>query len=88
MSKSKNKSRSEVEYLRGKIRKLESQLKYHRQREHFFEAPIEDINEEVEEITADQCPKCKRGVVTTYDFTFATLSKCSNCDYEIRQKKK
>lgn len=88
VGKSKNKNRSEVEYLRGRIRKLESQLKFYKQREHFFEAPTEEINEEVEDIKADQCPNCKRGVVTHYDFRFAILSKCSNCDFEQRTKKK
>lgn len=88
MSKSRNKNRSEVEYLRGRIRQLESQLKYYKKRELFFESPIEEIEEEVENIKAAQCPECKRGIVTVYDFNFATLAKCGNCDYEKRQKKK
>lgn len=87
MGKSRTKNRSEIEFLRGKIRKLESQLKYYKKREHFFESATEEINEEVHEIEADQCPRCRRGVFTTYDFRFATLSRCSNCEYEERKKK-
>lgn len=87
MSRSKNKNRSEVEYLRGKIRKLESQLKYYRKREHFFEAPVEEIIEEVEGIDTNQCDQCRRGVIVDYDFKFAILRKCTNCDFEERKKK-
>lgn len=87
MSKSKNKNRNEVEYLRGKIRKLESQLKYYRQREHFFDAPVEEIVDEVHKVDADQCPSCRKGVVVAYDFIYATLYKCSNCEFEKRIKK-
>lgn len=88
VAKSKNKNRSEVEYLRGRLRKLESQVKYYKQREHFFEAPAEEIIEEVEDISVNRCPNCKRGVVTNYDFAFAILSKCESCGYEKREKKK
>ena len=87
MSKSKNKNRSEVEFLKGKIRKLESQLKYFKKREHFFDAPVEDIVEEAEEIQAEKCPVCRQGIIIKTDFVFATLEKCLNCDYEKRQKK-
>ena len=87
MGKSKNKNRSEVEFLRGKVRKLESQLKYLKQREHFFDAPVEDIIEDAEEVSAERCPSCRRGVILKTDFVFATLEKCLNCDYELRKKK-
>lgn len=87
MGKSRNRGRSEVEFLRGKIRKLESQLKYYKKREHFFEAPIEDIIEEIDGIDVNQCPSCKNGIVVEYDFIWATLQKCTHCDYELRKKK-
>lgn len=87
MSKSRNKNRSEVEHLRGRVRKLEAQLKYYKKRELFFESPLEEIDEDIEEISANQCEVCKKGLVTVFDFTFATLEKCSNCTFERRKKK-
>lgn len=87
MSKSRNKNKSEVEFLRGKVRRLEAQLKYFKQREHFFEAPIEEI-EEVQDIRANQCPFCKKGIIIEYDFHRAVLRKCSECDFQERKKKK
>lgn len=90
MAKSKNKNRSEVEYLRGRVRQLEAELKYYRRRDHLMEAPLEEIidQHEIEEINASQCPRCKRGILTEFDFKFAILKKCGNCEYEERQGKK
>lgn len=41
MGKTKNRNRSETEYLKGIIRQLQSQLKYYKQRENYLEGPIE-----------------------------------------------
>ncbi len=87
MSKSRNRSKSEVEHLRGRVRQLEAELKYLKRRQHFFEAPTEEIVEQVEDVRTDKCPACKRGVLIHYDFVHATLSKCSDCDFERRQRK-
>lgn len=85
MGKTKNRNRSETEYLKGIIRQLQSQLKYYKQRENYLEGPIEQV-EEVQEIEADQCPRCSHGVLITYDFFRAVLKKC-DCGYEERKAK-
>lgn len=87
MSKSKNKNRSEVEYLKGQVKRLEKELKYFKKRSHFFESPIEEIQEEVNDIRINQCPQCRHPTLEEYDFTFAVLKRCQ-CGYELRQKKK
>lgn len=88
MGRSRNRGRSELEFLRGQIRQLKKELKFYKQREHFFETPTEEIEEEVENVEAEQCPSCKKGIISIFDFRFATLAKCSNCSYEKREKKK
>lgn len=87
MGKSRNKSSSEVRHLRGQIRKLEAELKYYKRRSHLND-PVEEIIDEVEDIDVSRCPKCKTGVLSVFDFKFATVSKCSDCDFEKRQGKK
>lgn len=90
MGKSRNKSRSEVEYLRGRVRELEAQLKYYKKREHFLETPVEEIFDfhEVENLDAMKCPQCKRGTVIVHDFVYAILKKCDSCEFEEKKGKK
>lgn len=89
MGKSKGKNRSEVEYLRGKIRSLEAELKYYKRRSHIQELDLDELVDEceVEHVDALQCPKCHKGILQVFDFLFATLSKCDNCGFEKREKK-
>lgn len=90
MSKSKNKTRSEIEHLRGQIRALKAELKYYKKREHIYDAgPIDDFDyDDVQDINASQCPKCGKGILIEYDFKFATLKKCDHCEYDERKSKK
>jgi hypothetical protein len=91
MGKSRSKSRSEVEYLKGRIRKLEAELKYYKKREHLFDnQPIESViqDNEIEEVNVSQCPKCKKGLLVSYDLKFIQLKKCDHCSYEKREKQK
>lgn len=91
MGKSRSKSRSEVEYLKGRIRKLEAELKYFKKREHLYDnQPFENLiqDNELEEVDASQCPRCKKGVLVSYDLKFIQLKKCDSCEYEKREKQK
>lgn len=90
MSKSKNKTRSEIEHLRGQIRQLKAELKYYKRREHMSPSePIDDFDyDDVQDINASQCPKCGKGILVEYDFKFAILKKCDRCDFEERKAKK
>lgn len=87
MSKSRNKSKSEVEHLRGEIRRLKAELKYCKR---CMEQDVDDIDYDdaapVEPIK-DLCPECGKGIMVEHDFKFATLKKCSVCGHEERRKK-
>ncbi len=90
MSKTKSKSRSEVEYLRGRVRKLESELKYYKKRSHFAENTLDEVAEdnEVHDVNAKQCDNCGKGVLIEYDFYYAVLSRCDHCGFETRASKR
>ena len=87
MSKTRNKSRSEVEYLRGRVRELEAELKYYRKREHFFDDKLDEI-EEVQDVKVINCKECRKGTVIEYDFVHGTLRKCDVCEHQEYKKKK
>lgn len=91
MSKSKNKTRSEVEHLRGQIRQLKAELKYYKKREHINTNRDDDDDldyDDVQDIAAVRmCPKCGKGCLIEYDFKYALLTKCDTCDYDERKKK-
>lgn len=87
MGKSKSKSRSEVEFLRGEVRRLKSELKYYKKRQHLISDTFEEVIEEEAEM-AERCPMCHKGGLIEWDFTYATLKKCDKCEYEVREKKK
>lgn len=90
MGKSKNKSKSEVEFLRGEVRRLKAELKYYKRRnfqesdfidEVIEEAPLEDVKPKA------PCDNCGKGLIIEYDFKFATLIKCDTCGHEERKRK-
>lgn len=90
MGRSRNRGRSEVEFLRGRIRELEKELKYHRRRANEHEAIIDDVisDSDLELINIKRCPSCRRDGLQTFDFIYATLDKCGHCNYEKKSKKK
>lgn len=90
MGKSKNKNKSEVEFLRGQIRQLKAELKYYKKREHISNTPPDDDldYDDVQDISAARpCPRCGKGILVEYDFKYALLMKCSHCEYDERRKK-
>lgn len=87
MGKTRNKSRSEIEYLRGRIRELETELKYYKRREHFFDDRMQEIDE-VQDVKVVVCKNCKRGAVMEYDFIHGILKKCDICGHQEYKKKK
>lgn len=86
MGKSKNKTHSEVQHLRGKIRKLEAKLKYYQRREHIQEVSFEEaIDEnEIETIDSEPCQNCGKGVVLIVDLKYVKLKVCDVC--KVRTK--
>lgn len=89
MGRSRGRGKSEVEFLKGKIRELQKEVKFLRKRSHIENSIIDDVLEdsEVQDINAEQCPQCGKGILVNYDFIFATLKKCQ-CGFEIKSRKK
>lgn len=89
MSKSRNRSKSEIEHLRGQIRQLKAELKYYKRRSHIENSIIDDVIEDsnLEIVNTSECPSCGKGVLIEYDFVYATLRKCS-CGYEEKRRKR
>jgi len=90
MGKTRNKSRSELEFLRGEVRKLRAELKYYKRREHIVPDEVdEDLDyDDVQDIVkVRQCPVCKHGCLIDYDFYRAILTKCDSCGFQKTQKK-
>lgn len=81
MSKTKNKNRREIEYLRGRVRKLEAELKYYKK------LPTIEETEPVEDVDLDICERCGKGICEIFDFKFAILRKCQLCGFEERKRK-
>lgn len=90
MGKTRNRSKSEVEYLRGENRRLKAELKYYKRRSHIENSIIDDVIDEapLENVKPlDACPECGKGILVEYDFKFATLKKCTDCGHEERKRK-
>lgn len=87
MSKTKNKNRSETEYLSGKIRELESQnrqlkkrLKQLDKKAHLYEDLVEAVAEDIiVEEKINNCKKCRVGVLKVVDLKHASFIVCESC---------
>lgn len=91
MSKTKQREHSETEYLKGQIRKLESEnrqlkkrLKKLDRRAHFYENIVEESVEEVE--VKDKCPSCKKGDLVLIDLKYVQFEQCNEEDCDYRKK--
>lgn len=79
MSKNRNKNRSEIEHLRGIIRQLKAELKYHKRRSHIKDEP------ELEERQPD-CENCGKGFMEDLDLKFVLMKVCKICGHKKNQK--
>lgn len=85
MSKTRRKNRSEVEFLNGQIRKLESENRQLKRRlrqldktQHFYDDLIEAVAEDIKPKEA-KCEKCKVGTLTLIDVKHAKFLVCDEC---------
>lgn len=85
MGKSRNRSRSEVEALRGEVRRLKAELKFYKRRSHIEHTIIDE--EPVENVHTSKCPECADGILIEYDWRFVVVKKCDQCEYQLRKKK-
>lgn len=91
MSKSKNKSGSELEHLRGENKKLQSENRRLRKeinrlsrRSHFYENIVDEVIED-SKIT-ETCSQCGKGTLILHDFKFVKLLTCDLCEYKEKVK--
>lgn len=92
LAKVERKNRSEVEFLKGKIRELEKRNRqlerivgHLKKSEHlFYEAPIEQEEDEKKDspLTCQECGKGKIEVLCLLDRVY---HQCSLCDYRERK---
>lgn len=83
MAKSKNKTRSENEHLRGEIRRLRAELKRHKKKHN-----IEDDEPELEKIPdpRDVCPSCGKGTWRFVDLKHVIYKICELCGFKVKVK--
>lgn len=88
MSKSRSKSRSEVEFLRGEVRRLKSELKYYKRHAQIPEIDSLVENEDLKQVKVESCLSCGKGALIEYDFYYAKIKKCDICGITERKSKK
>lgn len=96
----KDKERSEVEYLKGLVRKQKSIIKELQKeigraskKSHLYD----DIEEKIKDLEIEEeikssvpqfdCPQCKKGNLDYSDLGVRLLITCSNCKYRESKKK-
>jgi predicted RNase H-like nuclease (RuvC/YqgF family) len=86
VSKTRQRNHSELDHLRGRVKKLESQnrqlrrrLKSLDKREHLYEDLLETISEDI--VIEPKCPQCK-SKIEYKDFTHVKYEVCVDCDYK------
>ena len=92
MSKTRNKSSSELEHLRGQVKKLRSENRLLKRRNkelerrsHYYEEIVDDVADEIIE-KPDSCPECGKGDLIVKDLYHLVLTTCSLCEYTHRRK--
>lgn len=87
MAKTRRKEHSEVEYLRGQIKKLESENRQLKKRvkqldrkSHFYENLVDENVEDIE-FKAEKCPQCKQGILFLLDLKHVRFHTCTECEY-------
>lgn len=92
MAKTKNKERSELEYFRGKIKRLETENRQLKKRvnsldkrEHYYDCKLDEVEEEAEETPQlEKCKECGKGEIKVLDLKHIVIETCTICDYRKR----
>lgn len=88
MAKTASKHRSEIEFLKGEIRRLKKQLRKLLKTDNPEVLEKYGAEEDVEEyMDENRCPACERGVLVTIDLVHIEVTSCSVCDYQVRKRK-
>lgn len=85
MGKTKNKNKSEVEFLRGEVRRLKRQVKQLERTAHFFEtAIVEEAPVEVKKVR--HCNNCGKGVMAEFEIMDRVFATCGTCGHREKLK--
>jgi hypothetical protein len=89
MGKTRNKNRSEVEFLRGELKKLRAENirlrrdnKHHERRTHFYEEVIDHVADEIKATIC--CEACGKGTLIEMDFKYVKYLICDLCETKKR----
>jgi prefoldin subunit 5 len=86
MAKSKNKTHSEIQFLRGEIKHLKRKLKECHKAKGIESLDDEEL--EVEEVDAELCENCGKGVLLSVDLGLFVIKKCDHCEFREKSSKK
>lgn len=87
MGKSKNRERSEVEYLKGEVRRLRKLLRQFEKSKHIYEAIDLHDPETIELPKVDKCSDCGKGEIKLIlNFGNRMIYECSLCNYRRTEK--
>lgn len=94
MAKNKQKNKSELEYLRGQIKKLESINRKLKQKvaslekhAHFYDKVIDDVaSQEEADIDVHICIHCGKGIIERVDLKYLIIESCGVCGYKNKIK--
>jgi len=95
MSKTKQQNRSELEHLRGEVKRLKSinrqlrkRLKKYEQKETWYLELEDDIQIPTQEPAIDfkKCSDCGKGVIMEQEYKFVIVAKCDTCGFTTRRK--
>ena len=98
MAKTREKTHSEVEHLRGVIREQKSIIRNLKKRvtqltkrEHYYDNLTDgsEVDDETDVISDDggNCPSCGKTDLEIVDLYHLTLKKCPFCGYDEKEKK-
>lgn len=87
MSKSRNKNRSEIEYIKGQLKKVQTENRQLKKRirqldkkSHFYENIVDEAVEEAS--LGETCESCGKGTMHHYDLVHVKLEICDLCGYK------
>ena len=93
MSKTKNKTHTETEHLKGEVRKYKSLVRQLRKKirelerqAHFYEDVVDEVVKDVQ--VKKVCDSCGKGTLNEIDLIHVILTKCDVCDFKRTRKPK
>lgn len=80
MSKSRNKHGSELEQMRGEVKRLRKQVRQLQKLKHWYEHIEDEVAEEIQ--IKEVCSECAKGEIVVTDFGKFQTQRCTVCDWK------